>query len=149
MREIFWIIPGKLAGRRFPTTEECRSLYVAGFRVLVALEKRDDIPFLENMGFEVHYFEIEDFTAPNVGQIEEFSMIVRNAGDRPVLAHCKGGYGRTGTMLAGYLIREKGYSAGDAINFVREQRPGAIEVDDQVRILYDYHFMIGGPTRKE
>jgi atypical dual specificity phosphatase len=156
MHEIFWIIENQLAGRRYPSTDQLRLLYDEGFRVVVALEVRDDIPLLEKMGYEVHFFEIEDYTAPDVGQIEEFVQIVRRALDErsdqpvmPVLVHCKGGYGRTGTMLAGYLIREMEYSAEDAIDFVRKQRPGAIEGDDQVHILYDYHRMIGGPTRKE
>ena len=146
MRELFWIVPGKLAGCRYPSTEELGWIHRAGFRTLVALEPRDDTPLLEGMGFEIHAFAVPDFTAPTIGQLDAFARIVREAGGarpaRPVLVHCLGGYGRTGTMLAGYLIREKGYSTEEAIRFVREQRPGAIEVEEQVRVLHRYGGMV-------
>jgi len=143
MDEIFWIVEGKLAGRRYPSTEELRKLYDSGFGVVVALEDRADIEGLAELGFEAHLFQIDDYTAPTIDQLEEFASIVRKAGasrsgGKSVLVHCKGGYGRTGTMLAGYLIKDEGYSAEEAIRFVRKQRPGAIEVPSQIEILRTY-----------
>ena len=90
------------------------------------------------IGFEVYPFEIKDFTAPTLEQLDAFNSIVKNSGEKWVLVHCKGGYGRTGTMLASYLIKQKGYLAKEAIGYVREQRPGAIEVPEQVDILLMY-----------
>jgi len=138
MEKIFWIEPGKLAGRKYPSTEELRTLYKEGFRILVPLEIRDDINELEDIGYEVHPFEIRDFTAPSIEQIDAFNSIVESSGDKAILVHCLGGYGRTGAMLAAYLIKHRGFSAEEAIRFVRERRPGAVEVREQIEILYEY-----------
>lgn len=53
-----------------------------------------------------------------------------NAKSKPVLVHCGEGKGRTGTVLAAYLVYH-GMSADDAINHVRLKRPNSIENLDQ------------------
>ena len=134
----FWIVEGKLAGGPYPLLDELGLLYRQGFRVLVPLEARGDIPELENMGYQVHPIQVKDFTAPAISQLEEFNYVVKEAAGLPVLVHCLGGYGRTGTMLAAYLIKERGFSAEQAISFVRSRRPGAVEVEEQVLVLGKY-----------
>lgn len=52
-----------------------------------------------------------------------------SAGDN-VLVHCRGGLGRAGTV-AGCLLIEMGLSQEDAIERVRQARPGAIETAAQ------------------
>jgi len=138
MTHIFWIEEGKLAGSSFPSVQALEALYDEGFRVLVPLETRGDIPELETMGYQVRPIHVEDFTAPTIRQLEEFNRIVEEAADQPVLVHCLGGYGRTGTMLAAWLIRKRSFTAGDAISLVRERRPGAVEVPEQIRVLKSY-----------
>ena len=49
-----------------------------------------------------------------------------------VLVHCKGGLGRAGTIAARLLV-ELGADPGEAIQKVREARPGAIETAEQER----------------
>jgi len=49
MTEIFWLEDGKLAGSSYPSTHVLKELYAEGFRVLIPLEERDDIPELETM----------------------------------------------------------------------------------------------------
>jgi protein-tyrosine phosphatase len=56
---------------------------------------------------------------------------------RSVLVHCGAGLGRTGTILAAFLVAE-GVEAGEAIRRVRDARPGAIETFDQEKCIYDY-----------
>ncbi|NXG55965.1 DUS23 phosphatase, partial [Hemiprocne comata] len=41
------------------------------------------------------------------------------------------GHGRTGTMLACYLVKAEKMSAGDAIREIRQLRPGSIETREQ------------------
>jgi citrate synthase len=54
---------------------------------------------------------------------------------RKVIVHCLAGQGRTMTVLAGYLIAEKGMEPDEAIRLLREKRPGAVErrQEDSVR----------------
>ena len=142
----FWIEKGLLAGAPYPHLDELGLLYRQGFRVLVPLETRDDIFELETMGYLVHPIQVRDFTAPTISQLEEFNELVKEAAGDPVLVHCLGGYGRTGTMLAAYLIKKRGFPAEQAISFVRSRRPGAVEVEEQVLVLraYERYLKKGG-----
>lgn len=137
MDEIFWIEKGKLAGRRYPSLEDLQYLFDNGFRLLVSFEERHDVREIESIGFEVHPIYVKDFTAPTIDQLLEFIDIVDSA-DEPILVHCIGGYGRTGTFLAAYLIARRGMEAGEAIEYVRDVRPGAIEVPEQILILEEF-----------
>ena len=47
-----------------------------------------------------------------------------------VAVHCLAGRGRTGTVLAAYFVH-RGLSAREAIQKVRDLRPGSIEVPEQ------------------
>ena len=50
--------------------------------------------------------------------------------------HCGAGIGRTGTMIACYLV-DKGFSAEEAIQLVRQARPGSIETREQEQVIHD------------
>ena len=90
-------------------------------------------------GFEVLHLPVVDRTAPSQEQIDSFVGFVdsRVEGGHRVVAHCLGGYGRTGTMVACYLVR-KGIPADEAIALVREKRPGSIEGDPQEQAVAEY-----------
>lgn len=53
--------------------------------------------------------------------------------------HCKAGMGRTGTMLACYLVRFEGARPDEAIERVRAARPGSIETAEQERTVTEYY----------
>lgn len=52
--------------------------------------------------------------------------------------HCAMGCGRTGTILACYLVASEGYSANDAIIEARKRRKGSIETRRQEQAVRDY-----------
>lgn len=45
------------------------------------------------------------------------------------------GLGRTGTLLACYLVRREGLDAGEAIVRVRRIRPGSVETREQAQAV--------------
>jgi len=91
------------------------------------------------LGFETVHIPIPDRTAPTAEQIDAFVAFVdeRLAGGHRVLVHCLGGYGRTGTMLACYLVH-CGCPAQAAIEEIREKRPGSVEPGEQERAVVEY-----------
>ncbi len=56
---------------------------------------------------------------------------------RAVLVHCGGGYGRTGTMLACFLVSQ-GWGPEEAIAEVRASRPGSVVARAQQSCVFKY-----------
>ncbi len=50
---------------------------------------------------------------------------------------CAAGIGRTGTILASYLVNT-GYDADEAIAYIRQLRPGSIQTDGQEEAVRQY-----------
>lgn len=84
---------------------------------------------------------IEDFEAPTLEQLHLLvEHIMSNLeDDKSVFVHCRGGLGRTGTVLAAIYMAKTQCGAEEAIHFTRETYSSwAIETKSQVQSLYDY-----------
>jgi atypical dual specificity phosphatase len=145
LRNFSYIVEGKLAGCGFPGSygnlrrdlEEIASL---GFGALASLtEENLEEALLAEFGIDYLHVPIADFEAPTMEQIVEFVAFVRDAlaQGKKVLVHCWAGYGRTGTMLACYLV-STGLSADEAVRRIRRTRFGSIETESQERMIYAY-----------
>jgi atypical dual specificity phosphatase len=91
----------------------------------------------------INYFHLK-VEYKNIPSVEESDNMVDyihyqiNNEKNPVAVHCSGGKGRTGTMLAAYLIKVQHLTPGDAIRQMRKGRPGSIESKRQEICLYEY-----------
>ena len=56
----------------------------------------------------------------------------------PVMVHCLAGLGRTGTILACYMIKYQKMSTQDAIDYVREKRHGSIQSYPQEEMIFRF-----------
>ena len=67
-----------------------------------------------------------------MAQIEQFLAVVEQAQEdgRAVGIHCTAGQGRTGTMLAAFLVSQ-GLTAPEALAKIRRLRPGSVETVEQ------------------
>lgn len=104
---------------------------------------------LDEHEFRSLHLDVSDFTAPTLEQIDAAMQFVgESAHDgEAVLIHCFAGMGRTGTLLACYLVSE-GRSAGMAIEEVRRARPGSIEDPSQERVIHAWELHVRGSHKK-
>ena len=63
--------------------------------------------------------------------------------NEPVLVHCLAGLGRTGVILACYLVKYQNLSADEATQKVREERPGSIQSYPQEEIIFQFEKSLG------
>jgi len=137
-----WIERARLAGTSIPSTvAQLEGLVREGVSHLVSLSPEMPPPARPVHGLTVHYIPIEDFQAPTLNQIEKFLEICDDAleAGEGVAVHCRGGNGRTGTMLAAFLIRQHQVDAETAVDEVRKMRPGAVESWVQEQALLNFH----------
>lgn len=141
-----FVIPGLLAGSARPGSTDhlsvdLQEMAASGIGVLVTLTESSFSPaIVREAGLDYYHLPVVDYSPPSEKQFAEFVRIVEKqkegntAKKGAVLVHCAAGIGRTGSMIAAYLISQ-GYSAEQAIQEVRRKRPGSIETNAQVRAL--------------
>ncbi|MCS7103588.1 MAG: dual specificity protein phosphatase family protein [Candidatus Korarchaeum sp.] len=95
---------------------------------------------LEELGIEHFSFPVDEFEAPPIEVLHRIvSLIVgRVDAGRKVLVHCFAGCGRTGTVLASYLIY-KGMTPEEAISHLNFRRPCSLESQTQYNSLWYYY----------
>ena len=152
--DLWWAVPDVLAGMSLPFmhperphtpgatldafADELPALWSAGIRAVVCLLNMPGAASTyETAGFAFLLLPLVDGAAPNAEQFQQFLAFVaaQRALDHPVAVHCEAGIGRTGTLLAGYLIAH-GLTPETAIIHVRSLRRGAVETPQQVRFLH-------------
>ncbi len=95
--------------------------------------------WLSDAGLFALHVPVEDMTAPTQEQIAESLSAIVKAHERRmgVAVHCLAGRGRTGTILACYYVAQ-GMSANQAIDHIRDLRPGSIETSEQKRAVEEF-----------
>jgi atypical dual specificity phosphatase len=140
-----WLFENKLAAMACPGSEDAFTLlYRMGIRALLNLTETP-LPYEapNTIGMLTRHIPVADFTAPTLQQVQEAVAMISSCLDRhmPVVVHCLAGLGRTGTILACYLVRME-MPANNAINVIREWRPGSIEGPEQEAVVYEYERFI-------
>jgi len=149
---IWWLVPGLLCGMSRPglvgeAPAQYRQLAGSGVGTLLCVEERCSYPLepLRELGIERHHFAVPDMAPPNFGQAVDMCRLSESAirANRGVAVHCRGGLGRTGTVLACILIWF-GDAPEAAIAKVRSAQPHAIQTPVQLRFLHDFADRIRG-----
>ncbi len=140
-RNFSWLIKGKLAGCARPATvQELEELQASGVKAIVSLTGTPlPLEHVARLGFDYLHEPVGDFHAPSAERLQHIVDFINKENDRsrPIVVHCGEGMGRTGTVLAAYLI-SKGTDADNAIQTVRKKRPGSIESEFQINALHEF-----------
>lgn len=153
--DLWWAVPGLLAGTSMPYVhpfrydvetaaltdfdDELPVLWHSGIRAVVGLLNIPSAPeTFRSAGFDYCWLPIVDGGIPTREQFEEFLRFMHKqaASRNPVVAHCVAGLGRTGVLLAAYLVTQ-GQDPQTAVLAVRSVRPGAVETRRQVEFLFE------------
>ena len=164
MHNFSWIKEGEIAGSAHPggihysphdAQQELElnlaTVARAGIGAIVTLSAvalNQDV--MRRLGLCYLHLPVEDMSAPTIEDVREFVAFVHDTRRRQAgtLVHCTAGMGRTGTMLACYLVHE-GNGPTEAMDEVRRRRPGSIETPAQEALVRQYSELLGGaPGRR-
>ena len=128
VENLWWVIPGKLAGVRKPTAAELKELQAVGIGAIVSVvHDRSNLELYDRENMPHLWLPIQIASSPSRSQVEELIDFVERYHRQGVgtAVHCTGGLHRTGTMLAAYLILN-GAAVEDAIETIATANPQAV-----------------------
>jgi len=144
-----WVIENQLAGSGLPMTFGIKTIVTVREISLPSrwfteigndkYKSKDS----ENKDININYLhlEVEDYKAPTIAELKSTTVFLENeieSNRRPVLVHCAAGKGRTGTILAAYLLKKEHLNAEEAIRKIRKLRPGSIQTQVQEEAIRQY-----------
>lgn len=145
-----WIEEGRLLACAYPRRDESLAgLSGRGISLLINLAERahaDDA--LRRHGLTQIHLPTRDFRAPSPEALDRGVAAIAEAlaTGKGVAVHCGGGLGRTGTLIACYLVT-RGIDPEAAIARVRAVRPGSVETARQVAAIREFGARQQDPTQ--
>jgi protein-tyrosine phosphatase len=118
----YWVEPGRLLAGRYPSGEDVAALRAAGVTLVVDLTEEGELAAYA-LPAEVRRerVPIADFAAADVETVRRVLDLVGEelAAGGIVYLHCRGGCGRTGSVVGCYLV-ERGSAGNEALARVAE-----------------------------
>jgi len=134
-----WVVKGKLAGSGYPASRgQLEWLRDHGVNSILTLTEYP-LPsrWLEGLAVEIHHIPMSDHGTPDRASLEKAATLVREWAKegRTTLVHCLAGEGRTGCVLAAYLIKDRGMTAQEAMATLRRIKPLFIEKEQEAAVV--------------
>lgn len=148
-RGFAWLVPGRLAGTPLPgvvhdADVDLSALRRCGVTVLISLTERDiDQAPLARHGLRNVHLPVYDREPPTVAQLQMLMLKMKRLllNGEVLAVHCLAGLGRTGTVLAAWLVFE-GVTAEEALRRVRSVESQYVQSETQEAVLYAYEDML-------
>jgi atypical dual specificity phosphatase len=133
-----WIVERKVAAMAMPWPEDVAELRRRAVTAVLSLALGAPRE-IADAGLTHLVVPIRDFHPPTPAQLDEAVEFVEKAvvAGGACAVHCGAGLGRTGTVVAAWLVR-RGHSAESAIAEVRRRRPGSVETREQEAAVSEY-----------
>ena len=138
-RNFSWILHGSLAGAMGPT-ERRHLIYFERNDIAAVVRMEQNTIATEPWGFTELYEPVPDMSPPTVEQIDRIVTFAEQqieTWERPTVITCAAGIGRTGTILAAYLVNT-GWDADEAVAYIRQARPGSVQTEAQADAVRQY-----------
>ncbi|XP_070256981.1 dual specificity protein phosphatase CDC14B isoform X3 [Myotis yumanensis] len=138
--DLNWIIPGRFIAFCGPYSrtrlengyyQHSPEAYIPYFKnhnvtTIIRLNKRMyNAKQFTNAGFDHYDLFFADGSTPTDAIVKEFLDICESA-EGAIAVHCKAGLGRTGTLIACYIMKHYRMTAAEAIAWIRICRPGSV-----------------------
>lgn len=145
-----WVQKGRLAASGYPSScEQVQWIARRGVDTIVSLTETP-IPeaWVEGTGVTTKHIPMADHTLPTPERLEVAADCVGKevASKHVVLVHCLAGKGRTGSVLAAYLMKSEGMTSEEALRYLRKNRPGSVE-RAQERALREFESRLRAASR--
>lgn len=140
MRDADFLEDGRIIACAYPDEAELAALAEAGVVLVINLHEQPHAQeLLQRAGLAQLHLPTRDLTPPSPKSLQRGVAAIEQtltSGGR-VAVHCAAGLGRTGTLLACYLV-QRGRTPARAIREVRAARPGSIETEEQEAAVSAY-----------
>ena len=136
MKHVFWLIPGRLAGRPGPDREAWDPAELRRAGIGAVLSVNDGLLChagdFARCGIAYRCIPLSPNAPPRAGDLEHcrqalpaaYAFVDRMLGAAvPTLVHCSSGKDRTGLFMAYHLARSQGMSPQASVTAVKEERP--------------------------
>jgi atypical dual specificity phosphatase len=126
-----WVEEGKVAASGYPASRrQVEWLVGRGVNAILTLTP-DPLPrgWVDDLPLLVEHVPMVDHEVPDLVAMKRGAALVQDwvGGGRTVLVHCLAGEGRTGCVLAAYMVKTRGMGAEEAMAEIRKVKRAFVE----------------------